>query len=146
MITPSLDYLHQYPVTHVKEKQDNSGYAIEFEGGAIIGVEGENTSAPDNIEGKALITVIKSVDETRLIFGHTTEKGTVVDQTEVPLPTDYFIIDPRFEGEPFYPNRVQTDSLADTIRSQFEEQASEGFADGPDEPEEDEDTPKAIEG
>jgi hypothetical protein len=136
----SLDYLFQYPVKSVIKNNDGSGIAIEFGGhevegaagaGAIIGIKDANMEFPD-LAGKALITVVRSADGTRMIFGRVAD-GQVVDGTEIPVaPGDYFICDPRFGGgEPFYPDApVIEDDREASIREQFNER----FQDGPDEP------------
>lgn len=132
-MNPSLDYLFEFPVNSVQVKKDGSGYAIEFErDGAIVGIEGENPEAPDLV-GKALITVIRSDEGNTLIFGHRDQRtNEIKNRSEVKTtPGKYFIIDPRFGGETFYPDTatVETaDQKAATIREQFEGR----FADGPD--------------
>ena len=134
-MNPSLDYLHQYPVKQVLAKKDENGYAIEFGGhgegtGAIIGVE--NTSEIPELADKVLVTTIYQADSTRMIFGNV-DRATkqVVDRVEVATdPAEYFIIDPRFGGEPHYPGRPVVEvAHTDTVRAQFEGR----FADGPDE-------------
>lgn len=136
-MNPSLDYLFEFPVNSVQVKKDGSGYAIEFErDGAIVGIEGENPEAPDLV-GKALITVIRSDDGNTLVFGHRDRQtNEIKNRSEVKtVPGKYFIIDPRFGGETFYPDKatVETaDQKAATIREQFNDR----FADGPDVPSE----------
>jgi hypothetical protein len=134
-MNPSLDYLFEFPVNAVRAKKDGSGYAIEFDrDGSIVGIEGQNLEIPD-IEGKQLITVIRTNDGNTLVFGHRKE-GTSEINNQVDVvtqPGKYFIIDPRFGGETFYPDNatVETaDEKAATIREQFEGR----FADGPDKP------------
>lgn len=145
-MTPKLDYLLQYPVTQVLGKKDGSGYAIEFEGGAIIGVEGQDQVIPE-IENMQLLTAIFSDTLTRLRFGRVaTIKGesVVTDEKWVEVsPTDYFIIDPRFESDAHYPGRMVTEANHEaTIREQFNSLA-ERAAEGPDEQDEGEDTEDA---
>lgn len=144
-ITPQLDYLFQYPVKSVLSKKDGSGFAIEFEGvenapgnGSIIGVEAgeggfyDETEIP-KLEGLTLLTVIRSMASVRMVFGRLDARmdpPTIVERTEVEVePQNYFIIDPRFGGEPFYPNRGHADEVpaAESIRAQF----AGRFADGP---------------
>lgn len=132
-MNPSLEYLFQYPVKSLKS--DGTGYAIEFDDntpgdGPVIGVEGENLVVPseDVIVGKQLITVTYSADSTVMYFGRS-QGGQIVDQISVSVnPTDVYIVDPRFNGEPFYPARfVPKPTPSDSIREQFNDR----FADGP---------------
>lgn len=161
-VTPQLDYLFQYPVKSVLSKKDGSGFAIEFEGvenapgnGSIIGVEAgigmdgeDNTYDPNEIpklEGLTLLTVIRSMASVRMVFGRVdarTDPPTIQERVEVEVePQNYFIIDPRFGGEAFYPNRGHADEVpaAESIRAQF----AGRFADGPEAPLTDEDMARA---
>lgn len=139
-MNPSLDYLYQYPVKQVLAQKDGNGYAIEFGGtgegtGAIIGVEGTN-EVPE-LADKALIVTVFSGTETRMIFGNVDQATSeIVDRTEVVVaPTDYFLIDPRFGGEAFYPGRpVLEEDRPLTVAGQFQ--------DGPDMP--DADAPENV--
>jgi hypothetical protein len=137
-MNPSLDYLYQYPVKQVlpKVEADVPGYGIEFGGhgqgtGAIIGIE--NAEEIPELADKVLVTTIYTASVITLIFGNVDGKtNEIKDRVEVTVsPSDYFIIDPRFGGEPHYPGRpqIETDHAA-TIREQFEGR----FAEGPDEP------------
>lgn len=133
-MNPSLDYLYQYPVKQVLTKQDEDGYAIEFGGGpensgtgAIIGIE--NATEFPELADKALLTTVFSGTETRMIFGNVDQATReIVDRVEVVVaPTDYFIIDPRFGGEAFYPGKpVVEEDRPLTVSGQFQ--------DGPDAP------------
>lgn len=133
VMNPSLDYLFQYPVKGVLEKEDGSGFEIEFDegnpgGGSIIGVESSSVPVP-TLDGMQLVTVVASTTSLRMIFGRVDPKGNIVDQTTVEVdPSDYYIIDPRFDGTAFYPGRVVPEPApGDSIREQFNDR----FADGP---------------
>lgn len=144
-MNPSLDYLFQYPVGSVTKT--DAGFNIEFASdnpgaGAIIGIEDSSIPVPD-LDGKSLITVITSTDGLRLRFGRVSA-GIVQDVVEVAVsPTDYFITDPRFNNDQFYPGRYTPEpSPGDSIREQFDGR----FADGPTAPVEVETPEEAPEG
>lgn len=132
-INPSLDYLFQYPVESVETRAGESGFSIRFAGGsapgagACIGVEDSTVPVPD-LTGRSLITVVRSSTTIRMIFGQVVN-GEIKEQVDVEVPNEnYFIIDPRFDGEAFYPSRfVPEPSPADAVREQF----AGRFADGP---------------
>lgn len=132
-INPSLDYLFQYPVESVETRAGESGFSISFAGGsapgagACIGVEDSTVPVPD-LTGRSLITVVRSSTTVRMIFGQVVN-GEIKEQVDVEVPNEnYFIIDPRFDGEAFYPARfVPEPPPGDSIRQEFEGR----FADGP---------------
>lgn len=104
-IDPKPEYLLQYPVERVLTKEDESGWAIEFQGGAILGVESDETPIPDlKLEEGVQVTLLRALysqTETRLHFGKMRQvvggANELYDEVEITVrPGDYFIIDPRF--------------------------------------------------
>jgi hypothetical protein len=156
-MNPSVDYLFGYPVKSINAKKDGSGFAIEFGGhgdgsGSIIGIEkgenDENIDVPHTLDGKQLITVIRSTNSLRLIFGNVDARtNEILDREEVEVGNaNYLIVDPRFNGEPHYPGRA---NMADADRSELLSlpESAGDFLDGPMElpdAESDEDEPDAT--
>lgn len=133
-LKPKLEYLHAYKVKKVLIAKDDVGWAIEFENGAIVANKDASLLAPtDEIIGMPLITTIFAPGDTTLRFGRVTvlpdQTSRVDDEIMVELnPTEYTIIDPRFEGEDeHYPQRAAQNDVADldTIRSEFDARAAE---------------------
>lgn len=132
-LRPKLEYLHAYKVKKVLTT-DDGGWAIEFENGAIVANKDPDFAAPSgDIVGMPLITTIFAVGDTTLRFGRVTvlpdQTSRIDDEIMVALnPTEYTIIDPRFEGEDeHYPQRAVQNDVADldTIRSEFDARAAE---------------------
>jgi hypothetical protein len=136
-VNPSLDYFMAYPVQAVLTDEMPDSYAIEFEGNAIVVFvkKDENDLVPpEDIVGKSQLTVVRSLDGTRMIFGRVKKDDhTVEGQVEVFAPiAGYFICDPRFGGVVYYPDVPEVETAEDraqTIREKF----NGAFADGPDE-------------
>lgn len=104
-LSPKPEYLLQYPVLQVVQIDDNL-WQVEFEGGAIIGVE-DGSQVPDlnlDPEGKEQTTLMRAIyseTETRLFFGKLRqgENGPEpYDEVEITVePGKYFIAgDTRF--------------------------------------------------
>jgi hypothetical protein len=133
VLVPSLDHFNGVEVKKVLLKK-SGGWAIEFVNNGIIGVEDDETVAPE-IEGLSLLRTLYSAEETRIQFGKTrTVPGKGIEITdEVMLtlsPTQYFICDPRHhDGEAYWPNRAaveDAEAMRETIRQQFEDRVVEG--------------------
>jgi hypothetical protein len=133
MPTPSLDYLHEYPVKSVDPM--DGGWKISFEGGAVIKVYDGTGGPKDVINGLALLTVTLSEKETSLGFGRTVNGVTEVVTTVKLDPSSYSIIDPRLPdvGE-YYPQRqpdVDVAEQVEIIRAESEAWMTERTAEGP---------------
>lgn len=97
---PSLEYLHEYPVSEVGKLDDDKGFFIEFSNGAKI-FSGEGAIMPESysgLVGLGLLTTMYDKDTTTVLFGRATE-GEIKDKIEVRLnPLEYSIVDPRFKS------------------------------------------------
>lgn len=133
MPTPSLDYLHQYPVESVDPM--DGGWQISFEGGAVVKVYDGTAGPKDEIEGLVLLTVMLSEGETSLGFGrvvnHEPEMVAVVKLD----PSSYSITDPRLpDAGEHYPQRqpdVDVAEKVEIIRAESEAWMAERTAEGP---------------
>lgn len=131
-ISPKLDYLYGYSVKNVLTKDDDTGFVIEFENGALVSSEVKFPEIPP-VEGLALLGAIYSNDETRLRFGIQTLDAdghpNIVRETFVVFePTNYTITDPRFEqAGTVFPQRAPEEiDRSESIREQFRQQAELG--------------------
>jgi hypothetical protein len=152
-ITPSIDYLIQYPVKSVLHMDEGEAtWAIEFENGAIVAnVDEALAPPPEQIVGLALLTAIYATGDTTLQFGRvdiSSGQPTITDEIQIRLnPTKYTITDPRFEGT-HYPQAAPEEPMPQVEAKQVELPPgdAENGSDAPEEVETPSDTPEAPEG